>query len=48
MVLLRFAAGKVVEQRGVWDSLSLMQQLGVVSVVGESANDAAVQRRQVP
>jgi steroid delta-isomerase-like uncharacterized protein len=34
MVLLRFAEGKVVEQRGVWDSLSLMQQLGVVSVVG--------------
>jgi steroid delta-isomerase-like uncharacterized protein len=48
MVLLRFAEGKVVEQRGVWDSLSLMQQLGVVSVVGESAKDEAVRRRQVP
>jgi steroid delta-isomerase-like uncharacterized protein len=32
MVLLRFAEGKVVEQRGVWDSLSLMQQLGAISV----------------
>jgi steroid delta-isomerase-like uncharacterized protein len=30
-VFFRFADGKVVEQRGLWDSLSFMQQLGVVS-----------------
>jgi hypothetical protein len=47
MVLLRFTEGKVVEQRGMWDSLSLMQQLGVVAV-GESAKDEAVRRRQAP
>jgi steroid delta-isomerase-like uncharacterized protein len=34
MVLFRFADGKAIEQRGVWDSLSLMQQLGAVSVAG--------------
>ena len=34
MVLFRFADGQVIEQRGVWDSLSAMQQLGVVQVAG--------------
>lgn len=34
MVLLRWADRQVIEQRGVWDSLSLMQQLGVVAVAG--------------
>jgi steroid delta-isomerase-like uncharacterized protein len=32
MVLFRFADGQVIEQRGVWDSLSAMQQLGVVQL----------------
>jgi steroid delta-isomerase-like uncharacterized protein len=31
-VFFHFAEGKVIEQRGVWDSLALMQQLGVVAV----------------
>jgi steroid delta-isomerase-like uncharacterized protein len=30
-VFFHFAAGKVIEQRGIWDSLALMQQLGVVA-----------------
>jgi steroid delta-isomerase-like uncharacterized protein len=30
-VFFRFADGKLIEQRGLWDSLSFMQQLGVVS-----------------
>jgi len=34
MVLFRFANGQVIEQRGVWDSLSAMQQLGVVQAPG--------------
>ena len=34
MVLFRCADGHVIEQRGVWDSLSLMQQLGVIAVAG--------------
>ena len=35
MVLFRCADGHVIEQRGVWDSLSLMQQLGVIAVGGK-------------
>ena len=31
-VFFRFADGKLIEQRGLWDSLSFMQQLGVVSI----------------
>lgn len=34
MVLLRFADGHLIEQRGIWDSLSAMQQLGGVAVAG--------------
>ena len=30
-VFFRFADGKLIEQIGIWDSLSLMQQLGAVS-----------------
>ncbi len=30
-VFFHFAEGKVTEQRGIWDSLDFMQQLGVVS-----------------
>ena len=30
VLVCRFAEGKVVEEKGVWDSLRLMQQLGVV------------------
>ncbi len=30
-VFFHFAEGKVIEQRGIWDSLDFMQQLGVVS-----------------
>jgi len=36
MVLFRFAKGQVIEQRGVWDSLSAMQQLGVVQGIGQT------------
>jgi len=32
--LHRFAGGKAVEERTVWDTLGLMQQLGVVSTPG--------------
>jgi predicted ester cyclase len=34
IVIDRFAGGKVVESRAVWDTLSFMQQLGVVSTSG--------------
>jgi predicted ester cyclase len=34
MVIDRFAGGKLVESRAVWDTLSFMQQLGVVSTSG--------------
>jgi steroid delta-isomerase-like uncharacterized protein len=34
MVLFRFANGQVIEQRGIWDSLSAMRQLGVVQGAG--------------
>src|SRR5215472_4441259 len=34
MVLFCFSEGQVIEQRGIWDSLSAMQQLGVVQGAG--------------